>query len=139
MSNKNKLILITFVICCLIVVAAVLRGKSDGPAGPSPAVPTAEAQPQNALTEIALEAGYGIGGMPWYDAQLGRWMMSASVPGCKVKVVLGGNKGPEAQVPDELWVLSIGDYRQPDSAPLTALAAEDLKRNPEWHRLLDCV
>jgi hypothetical protein len=136
-SDQKKLILIGLAISCLIVLAAVVQGKSDGPVGPPPTAPTsAEAQPQNALTELAIETGYDIGGEPKYDAKLGRWAMLAAVPGCKVKVVLGGNRGPEKQSPEGLSVLSIGEQQLQNPVPL---AAEDLKRNPEWRRLLDCV
>ncbi len=141
-STQRSLIFIAIVISCLTVLVAVVWGKGPegGPTGPVPSAPISTApQPKNALTQLAIDADYDIGGEPHYDAAIGRWIMSVIVPGCKVRVVLGGNKGPVTQAPEGISVLAIGDYRRPDSAPLTALAAEDLKRNPEWHRLLDCV
>jgi hypothetical protein len=135
-SNQKKLFLITLAICCLIVLAAVLQGKNSGggPVGPAPT--SAESQPQNVLTQLALDAGYGIGGMPRYDAEFGRWTMLAAVPGCKVKVVLGGSRGPEAQSPQGLSALSIGGHPLPNPV---ALSAKDLKLNPDYYRQLDCA
>jgi hypothetical protein len=128
MQDQKVLFRLMIATCCVLVVVGVLSELFSDDPKPVPQ--------QNVLTQMAIDAGYDIGGMPQYDAPTGRWVMLVVVPQCKTKAQIGGNPGPESQTPSTFDVIAIGGSRFPSALP--HLRADELKAKPEYRESLNC-
>jgi len=96
-----------------------------------------ELTPQDAMANLALNAGYGLS-TPQYDGT--RWTMHAGVPGCKEHVLLVSDIGMAEAVPKKVVVAKVGNISLGRiNASLDGdLSADALKAIPEVKKYLRC-
>lgn len=96
-----------------------------------------ELTPQDAMANLALNAGYGLS-TPQYDGM--RWAMHAGVPGCKEHVLLVSEPTLGNSPPKHIFVAKVGETSMSHIyAGLEGdLTANALKGIPEVKRYLAC-
>lgn len=116
-----------------------------GPASdePNEPVPTMfePFEQQQAMTQLALDAGYTIADDPWYDPIDQRAIVPVNMPGCELYAVLASNLVSVSELPTSFTVVDVGNHliENLTTTDTTGMTAETLLSLPKVSEALDCA
>lgn len=102
--------------------------------------PTADnATPEDAMTLLALQAGYGVSGVPYYDGA--RWASNNLVMGCSGRITLVSNTTDENEKPTSFTVITAAGLTMSEAFPAVdarGLTADNLLKLPGVKERMAC-
>lgn len=120
----------------LVLVVAAGCGSSDGG---TPQTGFSPVEAQNVLTQLTVNAGYEVAGIPTYEAT--HWASNVRIDGCTANITVAAPDAPASAVPRSFSVVTVAGESFASLSPGTNamnLKADALKSLPGMTEKLAC-